>query len=205
MKIVTPFAILLSLFFSEGALAQPLNGTSWRVVSTGIELHFSAVDTMSIKPSGGSLTAIANYVVSSDTVTITDFNPASTGCPSPGVYQYNIQGNTLTLTVISDNCADRANFITGGGGTWTRMGIGMAEIGSEELLKIYPVPAQSVLFVELFEKNELDYYILSITGSQLKNGMLSDTRNEVNIDDLPSGVYFLNIPEWGQTIRFNKI
>ena len=198
--------LVLGLLISAGISAQSLKGTSWQASVGGsvIEIHFTVGDTMSIKPAGSGLIDIASYQLSGDTVTITDFNPASTGCPTPGVYTYSIQNNILTMTVVSDNCADRANFVTGGGGTWTQMGIGLSESKPNSIANIYPVPTNDILHVDLIEAAELEYSIISISGQVLVNGFLTRASNEVDLKMLPGGIYFLSIPQLGKPIRISK-
>ncbi len=58
-------------------------------------------------------------------------------------------------------------------------------------LILYPNPAGNVLVVEGYKKT-FDYQILNVSGHQVDSGQ---SRKEVRIESLPSGVYFLTIVE----------
>lgn len=209
-SILLGFWLALFVGLGAGLSAQTIVGTSWEATvgnpPSKIYLEFDANMVMSIQPVGASsLFAIANYQTSVDTVTLNDINPTSTGCPTPGVYLYDIQNNVLTLTVISDVCADRSNFVTGGGGTWTRAAVGLDGHSLTDLIKVYPVPAAELLHVDLIEATSLEFSIIDVSGRTITQGQIDQQSNQIEVEQLPKGLYFLKIPELGQSIRFSKI
>jgi polyhydroxybutyrate depolymerase len=58
-------------------------------------------------------------------------------------------------------------------------------------LKIYPVPANSNLYIEHNSAITIQYQIISSLGILLKTGTLESTTNEINIRDLTPGIYYL--------------
>jgi len=65
-------------------------------------------------------------------------------------------------------------------------------------LRIYPNPVQSVLKLEIDNALNQEYMIFNLAGKLVRSGtMLS---NELNVESISSGIYFLSIPE----LRLNK-
>jgi len=62
------------------------------------------------------------------------------------------------------------------------------ELGS---LDIYPNPASSVISIINGKYPNLDYGFYNVLGQRLMSGSLSNTINEINVESLDEGVYFL--------------
>ena len=71
-------------------------------------------------------------------------------------------------------------------------------------LTVYPNPTNGILFVEtrliasLPEKTE--YHITNLTGQTLLQGHITDETQQINIETLPRGMYFLHVGT--QTVKF---
>lgn len=70
---------------------------------------------------------------------------------------------------------------------------GISRISADNVINIYPNPAKEAITLSAdFSLENSEVVIYSITGSVMKTKK-SVTGNQVNISDLPSGVYFINI------------
>lgn len=74
-----------------------------------------------------------------------------------------------------------------------------------ESLKIFPNPAQNILYLEGIENDNSQVEIISLTGQTLKVVSLFNT-NHVNIEDLPKGMYFIRLSQRMNTrvLKFQK-
>jgi M6 family metalloprotease-like protein len=86
---------------------------------------------------------------------------------------------------------------------------GSEDVLLEELIKVYPNPVRSVLNIDisLKEKSDIRLHLITQTGQILKSYQYSDTstlRPEINVESLPTGLYFLMIEMNKQTV-FRKI
>ncbi len=75
---------------------------------------------------------------------------------------------------------------------------------------IYPIPGNDILHVELvgYERERFKYLISTSDGIRIKTITLAAANAEIDISDLPDGVYFLSIQDQMQnqtTMRFIKI
>lgn len=65
---------------------------------------------------------------------------------------------------------------------------------SNNIIDIFPNPAKDVLKVTS-QIDQVNYSILSVEGKQMKQGILYDGMNNIDISSLSTGVYTLNIEE----------
>lgn len=65
-----------------------------------------------------------------------------------------------------------------------------------EDLKIFPIPAESILTIET-ARTGLNYELSNSQGINLKTGEL-DSTNKISIEEFPQGLYFLRISEGGK-------
>ena len=76
--------------------------------------------------------------------------------------------------------------------------------GTSGTLVVYPNPANDVLFVEtrliasLQDQNE--YHVTNMMGQTLLQGTITEEIQQINIGNLPAGLYFLSLS--GQTVKF---
>ena len=59
-------------------------------------------------------------------------------------------------------------------------------------IKIYPNPTTSCFQVEFSKSNNIEYIIYDLFGQKVKHGTVS-SGDVINIEGLPSGIYFLNL------------
>lgn len=76
--------------------------------------------------------------------------------------------------------------------------VSVNDIPTFDYVRIYPNPAQSELIIAQVPISA-SYSLLSITGKQVQTGILQKGSNSIAIDDLPTGIYMLEItPAYGQ-------
>ena len=75
-----------------------------------------------------------------------------------------------------------------------------------ETLTVYPNPANATLFVQTLRASSLqtenEYRITNLTGQTLKQGLITTGTQQIDIADLPAGMYFISVSE--QTVKFVK-
>ena len=208
MKIITR-SLLCLFFIAQVTQAQNLKGTVWSAVFPGsnppaiVELAFGVDDTMTIKNAGGSTIPIATYTESGNQVTITDVDPASSGCPNPGIYGVSIQNDSLTLTTVNDACSGREIFMTAP--AWYRANIGLRALYLEKVIKVYPNPFSDQLKIDLsLDDQEYSYQIYDLSGKLLITGNLSAGNNIIYSAGLPQGMYLVEVPELIVSYRLVK-
>jgi len=73
------------------------------------------------------------------------------------------------------------------------MNVGIENIHSR--LKIYPNPAKDYIVIDNLPAIKTEAYIVNSEGKRIRNLQLhGDTKEQLNIDNLQKGVYFLSIP-----------
>ena len=77
---------------------------------------------------------------------------------------------------------------------------------SKTAFVVYPNPTNNILFVETVHApslpEETQYRITNLMGQTLLQGNITDETQQVDIADLPSGMYFISVGE--QTVKFVK-
>ena len=101
----------------QGTWTATVTGTTassgiWTLTITGTDMVFT-------NPVGGDPFSIGPTAVTETSLTLV----ADSGCPdqttvTPGIYALKVQGSTLTVTLLSDSCGDRAATLTTS--PWTR-------------------------------------------------------------------------------------
>ncbi|MBR5378672.1 MAG: T9SS type A sorting domain-containing protein [Bacteroidales bacterium] len=73
-----------------------------------------------------------------------------------------------------------------------------------ETLTVYPNPANGILFVQTLRATSLpaQYRITNLIGQNMLTGNISDEIQKIDIESLPSGMYFISVGE--QTAKFVK-
>jgi hypothetical protein len=80
---------------------------------------------------------------------------------------------------------------------------GIDEKTDETAFAVYPNPASSVLFVETRRATSLPdqtYRITNLTGQTVLSGCINTETQQIDIKELPSGMYFITVG--GQTVKF---
>jgi len=70
---------------------------------------------------------------------------------------------------------------------------GINDYVNNQNIKLYPNPAEEVLFVELENNRKSDYVIYDILGKVEKTGQLVDNKSQINISELSTGMYIIQI------------
>lgn len=80
------------------------------------------------------------------------------------------------------------------------------EIILKKDLKVYPNPTygQVTLTVES-DLDHMRYEIFSVNGIKIKEALITDIDTKINVDDLPSTLYFLKVLKNNQPIQIFKI
>jgi len=73
-----------------------------------------------------------------------------------------------------------------------------------ELIDIYPNPTSSeiVFVLDEFSHQEYQFSLTDASGSLIMNGLLNSKQTKVSVENLPNGIYFLNI--YNETKQLNK-
>ena len=70
------------------------------------------------------------------------------------------------------------------------------------LLKIYPVPVNDILTLEIFGNPSGYYRVLDVNGRELIPPVAIDNRKvSINVELLPRGIYFLELMQDGLTLH----
>ena len=82
-------------------------------------------------------------------------------------------------------------------------------ISKETIIKVYPNPTEGLLTLvsDKTENGAFDVEVINITGSKVKVGkiVLEEGSSNIDISDIPDGIYILRIIESAIVIRFVKI
>lgn len=73
---------------------------------------------------------------------------------------------------------------------------------NEISLSVFPNPAKDRLVLQVNAKQSLvlNYYLYNSEGRLLQGTKLADSRTEIDLDDLPGGVYFLQLQATGNQV-----
>ncbi|MFH0865924.1 MAG: T9SS type A sorting domain-containing protein [Bacteroidota bacterium] len=69
--------------------------------------------------------------------------------------------------------------------------VNVNEISNSEYIKIYPNPAEDIIFLEILQKAEVE--ILNIQGKVMKTYAVDKNKTVVDVSAFPYGVYFMKI------------
>ncbi|MFL5762656.1 MAG: SBBP repeat-containing protein [Bacteroidia bacterium] len=73
------------------------------------------------------------------------------------------------------------------------VGIGIAETGPKEEMKIFPNPAKNIVTVSVKEAGRCDLLILNIVGERVLGSEITSERTEIDLSDFSPGVYFFEL------------
>ena len=82
--------------------------------------------------------------------------------------------------------------------------VNIAEVQSSSLI-IYPNPTTGELIIdnEQFTMNSAEYIIFNLTGQMVLHGTLQGETTTINVESLPSGMYYLRVA--GKAVKFVKM
>ena len=112
MKTIHRLILVLLLFLPLGLMAQSIAGT-WKMSVPAddgsmmtLQANISADGTYALDwGADGSIEVKGKYTAENGKMTVQDTEGAE--CTAQGVYNYKIEGNTLTMTRVSDGCPNR--------------------------------------------------------------------------------------------------
>ncbi|HET9057650.1 MAG TPA: T9SS type A sorting domain-containing protein [Chitinophagaceae bacterium] len=84
---------------------------------------------------------------------------------------------------------------------------GINDPGLDISLSVFPNPTVSnlVLLITNLENKNLSYQLSDIKGKILESKIISRSRTQINMNALPSAIYFLNIFQKNKKVQFYKI
>ena len=71
-------------------------------------------------------------------------------------------------------------------------------------LRLFPVPTNDYLTIELMVNQTSTAQLLDLTGRIIAQQQLNRGANTIDVSALPSGVYFVTIPETGESVKWIK-
>jgi hypothetical protein len=74
-------------------------------------------------------------------------------------------------------------------------------------MAVYPNPTTSLvnLTVDNFDFEKLQFYLTDINGKQLQSRKIIDAETQIEMENLPQAVYFLNVLDNNKTLKTFKI
>ena len=176
--------------------SQILSNSTWKVYDDSdifyLYYHFGS-DTIAASIDNFAYHNIATYRESGNSISIIDLDRTNS-CPDSdtGVYNFSIQNDILKLVLISDPCEERSIVVSRY--QWTRI---LTEIQNTNLCpapKIYPNPANDILFIQSPSAiSGLTYIIYDQFGRELIQGILINETTSVALKHFSAGSYYVKI------------
>lgn len=191
-------SILLCLSFivaSFSAHAQ-LAGTTWSLYNPNgsyfFDFIFAGNDTLYVDLGSGFISPLATYAINGNTLTTVQADPED-DCSTPGVYTFEIVGDTLVFTLVSDACADRIFIFTEF--DWI-LEISTA-IGTNEpaSISIHPNPSTGPIAIEREGTGNAQVRVYTITGELVHESRLSGSRTQIDLSALPKAIHVLRVTD----------
>lgn len=192
------FLLLFSVLFLS-ASAQNLNFTVWDAYGGQDGLFWGqmsfANDSIYLEQVGSAPYSVAGYTQSGNSITIIDV-PGLTSCAAhPGVYNFQIVNDTLSLTATSDTCSERITFLEGE--TFVGANLSVEERGLEQV-SVYPNPTTDRITLKTSQTFiGKEYTLTSVSGQVVGSGMVAEELLEIDVTHLSAGLYIFRIE--GQT------
>jgi len=114
--LITGLCFLTSTLFH--LQAQSINNKNWKAFfaepfNDTLTLHIQS-DSSFVTLSNGDVLVRTACKITGDIVTLTDYSTGEYSCPGvTGKYKINLTGDTFTLTLIEDSCAERGQALNG--------------------------------------------------------------------------------------------
>ena len=184
-------------------------GDVWEIkVGTGsITMHVDAVESIEYEGNTYRMLRVSdeNDLFSGTIVCgighLTSFFPErlmnrSKGYRVEGMRCYWVNG-VLTFKIGDEDC-DKV---------YQKLHDGITETNGSGAFEVYPNPTTGVLFIRLPQcdsptATENEYHIINLTGQTLLRGTITAENQQINIEKLPAGMYFISLA--GETQKFIK-
>jgi hypothetical protein len=206
-KKITLMMIIISIN-SLSISSQTLSNTTWELYETSntfyLYFHFGT-DTLSYSNDDINYTNVSTFQEDGNNFSIIDLFSAN-ACPvsDTGTYNFSIQNDTLKFTPINDPCDSRLEVLSTY--HWVRLLTGIKSTNLLLTIEIYPNPVSDVISIK--SNNYIQgstYIIFDQFGRQVLTGKLTSKITSVNVEQLPRGLYFLQIGEKSkQTVKIMK-
>ncbi len=82
--------------------------------------------------------------------------------------------------------------------------VSVNDISAQQTIKVYPNPANDLIYIEQDESREATIRLLDISGKMVYNGVIVDAKNKIDITNLPAEIYTLHYNS-GETSTVVKI
>jgi len=148
------------------------------------------IGTLNILPTSGSWVQITDSIVYTDNVD--DVDTIRVNFASSGGASVNLDSSTLYVDDVA---------MVGGPEPSAVQTI----IKNTDLVKVYPNPANTTLYIDCPQSSNLNCQLFSVGGQVVMTQQLA-TNNILNIADLPAGLYFYSITDnSGKTVQRGKV
>lgn len=101
-------------------------------------------------------------------------------------------GNGTARIVVRSAKTSFADTITIEGTVWS---VAVKEVKQNKEFSFYPNPTKDELFLKYFSKESFQVEIYNILGSKVKTFTLNGGQANINIEELPNGIYFLRFKD----------
>lgn len=196
--------ILVSLILAICSLniySQNLQNTSWTVfISPGhliAYFHFSK-DTLSTSFDNITYKNTSTFQEIDNNFFIVDLTDEDCPNSDTGKYTYVIQNDTLKFTLVNDLCISRSESMPII--YCVRVQTGIPNNNSIKDVILFPNPANEEVIIQSYEFIGTTYNICDQMGRQLLTGKLHSETSKVDISQLSSGMYFLQIGDENKQI-----
>lgn len=206
---ITPSGAGSYSYQGGNAVVSPSISTTFSVVGTGTNGCVSSPVNSSVTVNAApSITAVSNVslicIGQSATLTASGansytFNPGGSG--SSIVINPTVT-TTYSITGTGANGCNGSTSITQSVSACT----GLADNSSEStFFEVYPNPVHDKVVVVLNNTNNTSIVIVNAVGQTIYKNVTPDASTSVNVNDLPSGIYFIKILEGNQLKGTKKI
>jgi hypothetical protein len=83
--------------------------------------------------------------------------------------------------------------------------LGLSDFEAQQAIAVYPNPASKYFMITSPQVSIDEVQIFNTVGQLVKTQKLTQTNNEINIEDLASGTYYLRIYNQGEFLKSDKI
>ena len=183
--------LLLAAFIlaSFNGFAQ-LAGTTWAIGGPGGQYFFDFTfqeDGVLSANVGGIIQPVATYVINGDTLTTVQSDPDDE-CTTPGVYTFEIVGDQLLFTLVSDACSDRTFIFTMC--TWTQdLSTSIESSMGAPGFSIQPNPSSGLVWVEVPGSDHMRITIHQLSGALVHEASFPGSSASIDLRHLPPSIY----------------
>ena len=187
---------LLTLFIALSTLTAnaQIIGSSWSLYGLDgtyyFDFIFDANDTLYADVGGlGILQPLATYEIDGNTITVLQSDPED-DCTTPGIYTYEIVGDSLLFTLVSDACADRIFIFTEF--TWlSTISTGIGDGSTDVTIGIHPNPSTGDFRIDHAEAGAADIRIFDLAGNLVHQSKMTAMSASIDLTALPKSIYIL--------------